>query len=425
MIRLRILTIALALLLGAPLALLLAAPVAQAAEQANKITTKAVAEPIKKAQQAMSKKQWDAALAEIKKAQAITSKTPFEAHQIDEFLGYVLLQQKKFREAAPVFERTLNSGFLPADRVDDRTKTVAQLYSTLGEHRKAVEWSRKWLDKHPGDIDMRVLLGQSYYLLNDFKNAVTTMTAVVTQAERAGQTPKEDWLKVILTSQFRLNNPEGRAEALKKMVRHHPNAEYWANLLDLYRRRDLSDRITLGYYRLMDEVGVLEDKDDYVEMAQLAMDADVPGEAQRIVEKGFRNGTLKSSNATEQGRYDRLLAAAKERAAVDRASLTQLAKQAEKATQGQIDVALGQTYLSYGNYDTAVAALQRGLKKGGVTDADESRIGLGIAYLRQGQTKLAVDAFKAVPTDSKWRDLAALWELRAQGANDDARVTAE
>lgn len=53
--------------------------------------------------------------------------------------GYVLLQQKKFREAAPVFERTLNSGFLPADRVDDRTKTVAQLYSTLGEHGKAVE----------------------------------------------------------------------------------------------------------------------------------------------------------------------------------------------------------------------------------------------------------------------------------------------
>lgn len=204
--------------------------------------------------------------------------------------GYVLLQQKKFREAAPVFERTLNSGFLPADRVDDRTKTVAQLYSTLG---------RKWLEKHPNDIDVRVLLGQSYYLLNDFTNAATTMTTVVNQAERTGQTPKEEWLQIILTSHFTLNNQEGRAEGLKKMVRYHPNAEYWGNPLDLYRRSDPSDRITLGYYRLMDEVGVLEDKDDYVEMAQLAMDANVPGE-QRIVEKGFKNGTLKSTNTTEQ-----------------------------------------------------------------------------------------------------------------------------
>lgn len=420
MMRLSSTFLALTLLLGAPPALLTSAPAALAAGQTNKITTKAVAEPIKRAQQAMSKKQWDAALAEIRMAQAVASKTPFEVYQLDEFLGYVLLQQKKFREAAPVFERTLSSGFLPAERVDDRTKTVAQLYAASGEHRKAAEWSRKWLDQHPGDIDMRVLLGQSYYLLSDFKNAATTMTAAVNQAERAGQTPKEEWLKVILTSQFKLGNRDGRAQGLRTMVRYHPSTEYWANLLDIYRRNDLSDRITLGYYRLMDEVGVLKNKEDYVEMAQLAMDAGVPGEAQRIVEKGFGNGTLKSANKTEQNRYDRLLAATKEKAAADRASLEQLASEAGKATQGQTDVALGQAYLSYRNYDRAVASLQRGLKKGGVTDADEARISLGIAYMKQGQNKLASEAFKAVPNDSKWRDLAELWGLRAQAATGGA-----
>ena len=90
------------------------------------------------------------------------------------------------------------------------------------------------------------------------------------------------------------------------MVRYYPKAEYWENLLDIYRRKDNSDRVTLGYYRLMNEVGVLKDKGDYVEMAQLAMDAGVPGEAQQIVEKGMQNGTLKSDDKTEQGRYDRL-----------------------------------------------------------------------------------------------------------------------
>ena len=153
--------------------------------KANKITTKAVAEPLKKAQAAMQAKQWDTALAEIKKAQAVEKKTPFEAYQIDEFLGYVLIQQKKFGEAAPVFERMLNSGLVPPEQVDDRTKTVAQLYFQVKDYRKAAEWAKKWLAKYPNQEEMSVLLGQSQYLLEDWKGAASTMMGVVKNAENA------------------------------------------------------------------------------------------------------------------------------------------------------------------------------------------------------------------------------------------------
>ena len=389
----------------------------QAAEEAkaNKITTKAVAEPLKKAQAAMGAKQWDTALAEIKKAQAVEKKTPFEAYQIDEFLGYVLIQQKKFSEAAPVFERMLNSGFLPPEQIDDRTKTVAQLYFQVKDYRKAAEWAKKWLAKYPDQEDMAVLLGQSQYLLEDWKGAAATMMGVVRTAERSGQTPKENWLQLVMSSHFKSDNKDGIAEALKKLVRYYPKEEYWENLLDIYRRKDTSDKITLGYYRLMNDVGVLKDKGDYVETAQLAIDAGVPGEAQTIVEKGVENGTLKSDDKTEQGRYDRLLAGAKKQAATDKAQLAQLAKDAEKAPQGQADVALGQAYVSYGQYDDAIKAFERGLKKGGVTDVDEAQISLGMAYLEKGQKEQARQAFQTVKEGSKWKDLADLWTIRTQG----------
>jgi pentatricopeptide repeat protein len=417
MTRARSIALALTLAMGAAsAAAVLTATTAQAAEPAGKVTTKAVAEPLKKAQEAMKNKQWDTALGEIKKAQASEKKTPFESYQIDEFLGYVLIQQKKFGEAAQVFERMLNSGFVPAEQVDDRTKTVAQLYFQVKDYKKSAEWARKWLEKHPGQEEMSVLLGQSYYVMNDYKNAATTMMGVVNAAERGGRTPSENWLQIVLSSQFKLDNKEGIAEALKKLVRHYPKAEYWENLLDIYRRRDTSDRVTLGYYRLMNDVGTLKQADDYVEMAQLAIDAGVPGEAQTIVEKGVQGGTLKSEDKTTQGRYDRLLAGAKKSATADKASLAQLAKEAEKATQGQADVALGQAYLSYGMYDEAIGALQRGIKKGGVTDVDEAQISLGIAYLRKGQKDAARQAFKAVKSESKWHDLAQLWEVRTQQA---------
>lgn len=420
MTRVRSIAVAISLALGAVVpAVTLLAPTAHAAEdkQQNKITTKAVAVPLKAAQEAMQKKQWDTALTEIKKASAVEKKTPFEAYQIDEFMGYVLIQQKKFGEAAPVFERLLNSGLMPPDQVDERTKTVAQLYFQVKDYSKASLWAKKWLDKHPNTEDMGILLGQSQYLLNDFKGAAATMGNVVNNAEKAGRKPDENWIQIVMSSHFKLDNKDGIGDALKKMVRYYPKTEYWENLLDIYRRKAAGDRMTLGYYRLMNDVGVLKDKGDYVEMAQLAIDAGVPGEAQDIVQKGMTDGLLKSADKTEQGRYDRLLAGAKKQSDLDRAELAQLATSAEKATSGQPLVALGQAYLSYGELDKAIAALQKGIGIGtGVTDLDEANISLGIALLKKGQKDQARQAFNQVKDASKWNDLADLWAIRTQSA---------
>jgi len=310
----------------------------------------------------------------------------------------------------------LNSGLVPAEQVDDRTKAVAQMYFQEKQYKKSAEWAKKWLDKHPNQEDMSVLLGQSYYLLEDYKSAAATMTAVVHNAEKAGQTPKENHLQIVMSSYFKQDNKDGIGEMLKKMVRYYPKEEYWNNLLDIYRRKNTSDRITLGYYRLMNDVGVMKDKGDFMESAQLAIEAGVPGEAESTVQKGMDSGVLKSTDKTEQGRYDRLLAAAKKQAGADRASLATQAKDAEKAATGQVLVGLGQAYLSYGMVDEAIASLQAGIKKGGVTDADEAQVSLGIALLKKGQKDQARQAFKTVKADSKWADLAELWTIRSYTA---------
>jgi tetratricopeptide (TPR) repeat protein len=394
--------------------LLLLPATAQAADAKQKVS-KAVGEPLKKAQESMQKKQFDAALTEINKAKAVEKRTPFEDYQIDEFLGYILIQQKKYGEAANVYERMLTSGQMPPEQVDDRTKAVAQMYFQEKQYKKAADWAKKWLEKHPGNEDMSVLVAQSHYLLNDFKNAASSMSQVVAAAEKAGQTPKENYLQIVLSSHFKEKNNEGISDALKKMVRYYPKPEYWENLIDINRRENAKgDRLNLGYYRLMNDVGVLKDPGDYMEMAQLGIEAGVPGESQAIVEKGVQSGVLKSADKTEQGRYDRLLAAAKKQAAADKASLAQQAKEAEKATQGQILVGLGQAYFSYGQVDEAITSMEQGIKKGGVTDIDEAQISLGIAYLKKGQKDQARQAFKAIKSDSKWANLAELWMVRTQ-----------
>jgi tetratricopeptide (TPR) repeat protein len=385
-----------------------------AAEQSAGKISKNVAVPLKAAQDATKKQQWNVALDELKKAQAVQGKNPYEEYQIDNFLAYVLFSQKKMGDAAVVYERLLNSGQMPAGEVDTRTKSLAQMYFQLKQYDKSAKWAKQLYDKNPGQQDVALVLGQSYYLAGDCKNAAATMNALVTSSERAGQTPKEDWLRLVQDCQNKLGNKEGATETVRKLVRHYNKPDDWNTLLTNSRGRH-SDQAQLGYFRLMRDAGVLKRDRDYFEFAQLAMDEKVgnaPVEAQQLVEEGMANGVLKSADKAQQGRYDRLLEAAKQRAATSKTSLPQLAKQTEAAQNGQADVALGQAYLGAAEYDQAITAIQRGIKRGGVTDVNEAQVNLGYAFLKKGQKDQARQAFRAVKKDSEWNDLAELWLLR-------------
>ena len=399
---------------------------AQAAEPANKVTTKAVAEPLKKAQEAMKNKQWDAALAGIKQAQASEKKTPFEAYQIDEFLGYVLIQQKKFGEAAPVFERMINSG-LPAARAGRRAHQDRRAAVLPGEglqevRRVGQEVARQapW-QRRDGRAARPVVLRDER-----LQERRGTMGSVVNNAEKGGRNPQENWLQIVLSSHFKLDNKDGIADALKKLVRYYPKPEYWENLLDIYRRKDTSDRVSLGYYRLMNDIGTLKQADDYVEMAQLALDAGVPGRSRSHRREGRAGrhaeerqqddpGPLQPSARQRQESRGRRQTAA--RAAGQGSGEGELRARPSSASARRTSATACSTRRS--------SALKKGITKGGVTDMDEAQISLGIAYLRKGQKDQARQAFKAVKGESKWHDLAELWDVRSQAGLIGAPLTAQ
>lgn len=52
------------------------------------------------------------------------------------------------------------------------------------------------------------------------------------------------------------------------------------------------------------------------------------------------------------------------------------------STTGNTEVQIGEAYFSQGQPSEAVAAIERGLSKGGVTDPDEAHLTLGVARLR-------------------------------------------
>ena len=98
-------------------------------------------------------------------------------------------------------------------------------------------------------------------------------------------------------------------------------------------------------------------------------------------------------------------------ATTDRASLPRLAKEAAAQKTGQAEVRLGQAYLSYGQAADAVGAIERGVAKGGVRNADEASLYLGIAKLKAGDMAGASAALDAVKGDAFLQRLARYWKF--------------
>ena len=391
---------------------------AQEAKKEEKKTTPRVgakvAKPLKAAQEAMKNQDWDTALAKTMEADAIPDKTAFEDYQIDEFLSFIYLKKTDYTHAAVAYEEMLKSEYMPPEEVPDRVKVATQLNFQIKDYPKAIEFGKRWIETSGGaDSEAHSLVAQAYFIEDDYANALTHAKNAIGTARRNGEPLKEAWLQIVLACYNNNDDTVGITAALEDLVREFPTQKYWEQLLGVNQRvLEQDDRVTLSLYELMFELGALKRDDDYVEMAQLAIQAGVPGEAVKVLELGFQNKLLETEDVP---RRKALLDESRASAQNDQKSLAGLETEAKSAKTGQADVALGSAYLSYDQYDKAAEALRRGIAKGGVKRPDEAQITLGRALLKVNQPEEALKAFAAIPDASKFARVANLWEIYAAG----------
>jgi len=158
------------------------------------------------------------------------------------------------------------------------------------------------------------------------------------------------------------------------------------------------DSVQLSFEdRLAMLVGTMKDT-DYAAMATIDLQNGLPQEAKNVLAKGNKTGDL-MNQATQL-------------AAKDQDALKDLATEAAKQTNGEIDVKLGESYYTYGRYDEAVAALEKGIQKGGLKDAADAQTTLGLVLWAAGKRPEAVAAFeKAAAAGGAGGQVAHTWSL--------------
>ncbi len=406
-----------ALLAGAAIiaaAGLVAATPALAAEGKQTNSAK-LGKPLKEAHDDLNAKKYADAIAKLREAEGIAGKTPYDQHLINDMLGFAYARIQNYAEAAKAWEAELDDGFMAQSEIPTRVRQLAEANYQIKNYDKAIEFGNRAIKGGFADEELKTLVGQAYYLKGDWKNALRFEEGLVDEKIKNGQTPKSESLQLVLSACVKLNDSACETRALEKIVTYYPKPDYWYQLLYTMRQQTSgNDANTLQTYRLMSEVDVLRSPEDYTEMAQLALEAGSPGEAQHILEKGIAKGVFTDPRA--KSKNQRLLETAKKTAATDQASLPKIEKDADAAPTGAKNVGVGLAYLGYGQYDKAVDEISKGLAKGGLRNETEARLLLGIAQLKAGHKEDATKSFHAVKGDASLERLANLWTLHAKQA---------
>lgn len=393
---------------------LVAATPAFAAEGKQTNSAK-LGKPLKEAHDDLNAKKYADAIAKLREAEGIPGKTPYDQHLINDMLGFAYARIQNYAEAAKAWEAELDDGFTPQSEVPTRVRQLAEANYQIKNYDKAIDFGNRAIKGGFADEELKTLVGQAYYLKGDWKNTLRFEEGLVEEKIKNGQTPKSESLQLMLSACVKLNDSACETRALEKIVTYYPKPDYWYQLLFTMRQQTSgNDANTLQTYRLMSEVDVLKSPEDYTEMAQLALEAGSPGEAQHILEKGIAKGVFTDPRA--KAKNQRLLESAKKAAATDQANLPKIEKDADAAPNGAKNVGVGLAYLGYGQYDKAVDEISKGLAKGGLRNESEARLLLGIAQLKAGHKEDATKSFHAVKGDPSLERLANLWSLHAKQA---------
>jgi len=373
--------------------------------------SRAVIKPVIAAQEASKKEQWADCIAKLREVQAVPNLTPYDNYVINDMLGFCALRGGDNALALGAWGQVIDSEYSDAARSTSLRKGLLQLSYQLKDYAKAVDYGKRLITDGGADETVYLLTIQSHYLQNDFKTAQSVAAGYVAELEQKGQTPPDIALQLYASTCIKQDDDACTIKALEKQAQYFPKKETWPNLT-LLMFRSGGEANTLNIFRLAREMGGMTRGEEFTEMAQLALEKGFPGEAQSILEEGQSKGFF--TNKSTQDLATRLTASAKTQAAADRSILVK--QDAESATRknGEVDARIAQAFMSYGDYDKAIVALERGLAKGNVRNPVEARLNLGIAQLKAGKKADATTTLAAVQGDETLQRLARLWSLRAR-----------
>lgn len=327
----------------------------------------------------------------------------YELAQLYNFYGFIHYSNGDYRKSIEAYEQVLAQPDLPEAMETEALYTLAQLAFTSEQYAAAIEYLQRWFKvaSEPG-AEPYILLGQAYYQLERYKDAVPPVETAMRIAREQGKPIKENWYLLLRAFYYQLEDYPKLVGVLEDLVRLFPKKEYWLQLAAMYGETGQEDK-QVAAYEIADLQGFLTENSELVLLAQLYLQQDVPYKAAALLSEGIDAGTVEKT----ADNY-RLLSQAWTLAQDDRKAIPPLIEAARLSEDGELDVRLAQAYLNLGEWSKAADASGRALEKG-VERESEVQLVHGMALFNLDRFEQAKSTFRLAQNDSRNAGTARQW----------------
>ena len=346
----------------------------------------AVAKPLKEASDLVRAGKGKEAIAKL---QGVSGSGPDDTYMLARIRGAAYQRMGDNGAAIQQLEAAFATGKVPGNEAGPLAETIAGVYAQQHNNAKAMQWVEKARASGDNSGTLRQIQDYVQGSSGDYGQVARDNAAKIQAAESAGRRPDEDDLLRLADAYRHTGNKAGDLVVKEKLVTYFPSNKQYSGiyLADLPGKSGFSSRFSLDLLRLRLASGNLTAAADFMEMAQLLLQAQLPAEAKSVVDKGYAAGVL--GTGAEAARQQRLRDLVNKTASESAASLAKRTAEAKAGKTGDDLVAIGAEVVSMGKADEGIALMQEGIAKDSLKHPEDAKLRLGVAMLQSGKGKAA------------------------------------
>lgn len=369
-----------------------------------------VHKPLTAAQEALKNKQSDAALKLTAEALTVPELTVVERNAILRTRAVAAAQAQSWDVAIESLEPLVVQAEIASTDKRPMLETLISASQQKKDYPRLVKWAKQYLSEGGSNASVRTVMIQVLAVMGQHADVVKEMQEKMRLDDAAGKKTPEEELRMLAVSYRNLKDNAGYQATLRRLLTDYPGKAYWSETISrLAQTPGLNQRLELDLYRLLEASGNLEEADEYTDMAQMALRAGLPAEAQRVLAQGYDKGVL--GKGPEAATHAKLKAEAQKKAQEDDKLFPQLEKSAK---DGNTLAGVGDVHASKQNWAAANAAYAQALAAGGLRREQEFRLHYAISLIKTGQKEQALQQLQAVQGDATAVEIASLWKLLAR-----------
>jgi len=367
--------------------------------------SKAVYERIQEAQEAVDAEDYASGLRMLNKLYNPDKLTEYEQANVLNYIGFIYYNMEDMASAIRTYERLLAIPSLEPQMAKQTTFTMAQLLTVEENYPKALAAIDKWflLETNPAPEPF-ILKAQIHYHLNQYQAMVQPIENAMQVARNRDKPVKENWWGLLNFAYFQQENYEKVRDIQKILLQTWPKARYWKSLAGAYTELGEDEKLIYAYDAAFTQ-GMLVKGNEFVTMAQLYLQAEVPYKAARLIEEKMEAGIVDKS-----AKNYRLLSQAWQLSMEDKKAIPALTAAAALTTDGEVDARLANSYLNVGDYGNCVTSARTAIRKGGLKSPDNIQISLGMCLYNQQKYNESKAAFNEASKAPRSRRTSGQWK---------------